>query len=139
MANGEQRTGAEPSVDELVRTVSEQAVALARQEVELARRELTAKAQEAAPGAAMVGAAGLLGVLAAGTGTASLVLLLARRPRPWAAGLTVTGFYAAAGAVLARAGVERLRAAGPPVPGQTVRSVKENFAWIKTRVRSTRT
>src|SRR5829696_8235799 len=112
--------GRERSLEELLQAVSEQAVALAREEVELARRELTVKATEAAPGAAMVGGAAVLGALATGTGTAALVLILARRPRPWAAALAVTGLYGGVGTVLAREGIRRLRAAGPPVPEATV-------------------
>jgi Putative Actinobacterial Holin-X, holin superfamily III len=132
-------SGDERSLDELVQTVSERAVELARQEIELARAELTAKARQAAPGAAMVGGAAVLGALASGTGTAALVLLLAGRARPSAAALAVTGLYGGAGAVLARQGVERLRAAGPPIPEATVESVKEDFGWMKRRVRSART
>jgi hypothetical protein len=127
------------SADELLQTVSEQAVALARKEVELARQELTAKARQAAPGAAMVAGGGLLGLLSAGTATASLVLMLARRPRPWLAALTVTGLYAGGGAALARAGAERLRAAGPPVPEQALENVKEDVGWLKRRVGGART
>lgn len=138
MAAATEGSGGERSLDELVHTVSEQAVALARQEVELARREMTVKAREAAPGVAMLGAASLLGILAAGTGTAGLVLVLARRPRPWAAALAVTGLYGGAGAALARAGVERVRTAGPPVPEETIDSVKENLGWMKRRARSAR-
>ena len=62
--------------------MSEQAVVLAREEVELARRELSAKARKAAGGAAMLGGAALLATLAAGTGTAGVVLLPSRRRGP---------------------------------------------------------
>jgi acyl dehydratase len=79
----------------------------------------------------MLGAAGLLGTLATGTGTAGLVMLLARRPRPWAAALAVTGLYGGAGAVLAQAGIERLRAVGPPIPEETIRSVKADMRWMR--------
>src|SRR3954451_4832973 len=106
--------GSGRSLEELLQTVSEQAVALARQEVELARREVTVKATEAAPGAAMVGGAAVLCALATGTGTAALVLVLARRPRPCASALAVTVLYGGAGAVLAREWISRQRAAGPP-------------------------
>src|SRR5919108_4867264 len=119
----------ERPLDELVQTVSEQAVVLAREEVELARRELTAKARQAAGGAAMLGGAVLLGTLAAGTGTAGLVLLLSRRGRPSAAAFAVTGFYAAGSAGLAQEGIARLRAAAPPVPEQAV----ENLGSIKKK------
>ena len=139
MAEPERGTADDRSLDEIVRTLSEQAVALARQEVELARREMEAKAREAVPGLAMLGAAGLLGLHVTGTATTGLVLMLARKPRPWAAALAVTGLYGGAGAVLARAGVERLRRATPPVPEQAVESVKEDLGWIKRRLRSTPT
>jgi len=123
----------ERPLDELVQTVSERAVVLAREEVDLARQEMTAKAREAAAGSAMLGGAALLGVLAAGTGTAALVLLLSRRPGPSAAALGVTGLYAAGGAALAQQGIARLRAAGPPVPEEAVESLKENVGSIKKK------
>jgi hypothetical protein len=122
---------AERPLDELVQTVSERAVVLAREEVELARRELTAKARQAATGAAMVGGAALLGTLAAGTGTAGLVLLLSRRPGPSASAFGVTAVYAVGGAALAQEGIARLRGAAPPVPEQTVESVKESLGARK--------
>jgi len=94
----------------------------------------------------MVGGAALLGTLAAGTGTAALVLLLARRPEPSGAALGVTGLYAGAGALLARQGIARLRAAAPPVPEETVKSVKKDLGPRKrppskpgTRSAATRT
>ena len=111
-------------LDELVQTVSEQAVVLAREEVELARRELSAKAKQAAGGAAMLGGAALLATLAAGTGTAGLVLLLSRRVGPSAAALGVAGAYAVGSAGLAQEGISRLRDASPPVPEETVENIK---------------
>ncbi len=123
----------ERPLEDMVQTVSEQAVVLARQEMQLARRELTAKAKQAGAGAAMVGGAGFLAALAAGTGTAALVLFLSRRPRPATAALGVTGLYAAGGAALAQEGITRLRAAGPPVPEETVQSVKNLGSTKKKR------
>jgi hypothetical protein len=87
----------ERPISELVQSLPDQAVALVRQEVNMAREEMLAKAKQAAPGAAMIGAGGVLGTLATGTATAGLVLLLARRPRPWGAALAVTGLYAGRG------------------------------------------
>ena len=107
---------ADRSFGALAQTVSEQALVLARQELGRAQRDLTAKAKDASSGAAMVGGAALLGTLAAGTGTAGLVLLLARRSDTAAAALGVAGLYAGAGALLGRQGIARLRAAAPPVP-----------------------
>jgi hypothetical protein len=115
----------ERPLEELVQTVSERALVLAREEVDLARQELAAKARQAATGAAMVGGAAFLGTLAAGTGTAGVVLLLSRRPGPSAAALGVAAVYATGGAALAQEGIARLRGAGPPVPEETVESVKQ--------------
>src|SRR3954462_9731743 len=110
----------ERPLDDLVSTVSEQAVVVAREQVDLARREMTAKVRQAGAGAAMVGGAGVLAALASGTGTAALVLLLSRRRGPSAAALGVAGAYSGAAALLAREGIARLRDAGPLVPEQTV-------------------
>jgi hypothetical protein len=130
----------ERPLDELVQTVSERAIVLAREEVDLARQELSAKARQAASGAAMVGGAAFLGTLAAGTGTAGVVLLLSRRTGPSAAALGVAAVYAAGGAALAQEGIARLRGASPPVPEETVESVKESLgARKKKRTKPART
>ena len=117
-APGMDKVGGQP-LEELAQTASQQAVVLAREQVEVARRELTARARQAAPGMAMVGGGALLAALASGTGTAALILLLARRPGASAAALGVTGAYAGAGALLAREGVARLREAGSAPPDAT--------------------
>ena len=117
-APGMDKVGGQP-LEELAQTASQQAVVLAREQVEVARRELTARARQAAPGMAMVGGGALLAALASGTGTAALILLLARRPGASAAALGVTGAYAGAGALLAREGVARLREAGSAQPDAT--------------------
>jgi hypothetical protein len=108
------------ALDKVAQTASKQAVALAREQMDVAQRELTATARQAGPGVAMVGGGALLAALASGTGTAALILLLARRPGASAAALGVTGAYAGAGAYLARRGFERVREAGPPLPEESV-------------------
>jgi putative superfamily III holin-X len=116
---GVDQVGERP-LEEMVQTASQQAVVLAREQVDLARRELAARARQAGPGAAMVSGGVLLGALASGTGTAALILLLARRPGASAAALGVTGAYVGAGALLAREGLVRLREAGPHLPDAPV-------------------
>jgi hypothetical protein len=118
-------------LDDVGQTMSDQALVLARQQVDLARRELTTKARQAAPGAAMVGGAAFLGVLASGTGTAAVVLLFAGRPKASAAALGVTGAYAGAGALLAREGLERLRETGPVAPEDTVANANKTVRPAK--------
>jgi hypothetical protein len=117
------------------------AAGVAREQLDVVRRELTARARQAGPGIAMVGGGGLLAVLASGTGTASLILLLSRRPGASAAALGVTGAYAGAGALLARKGLVRLREAGPPLPEvpvqeEPVKHAKEELGSAKRRTKS---
>jgi Putative Actinobacterial Holin-X, holin superfamily III len=114
----------ERPLEGLAQTVSEQALVLARQQVDLARRGLATRAKEAGPGAAMVGGGAFLGVIASGTGTAALVLLLAGRARTSAAAFGVTGAYAGAGALLARQGLIRLREGGSLMPEEAVQEAK---------------
>ena len=116
------------SLDKVAQTASKQAVAVAREQIEVAQRELTARARQAGPGVAMVGGGVLLAALASGTGTAGLILLLARRPGASAAALGVTGAYAGAGAYLARRGFERVREAGPPLPDASVQDEPDQDA-----------
>jgi hypothetical protein len=120
--------------------VEQVAVVVAREQMDVARGELTAKARAAGPGVAMVGGGALLAALASGTGTAALILLLARRPGASAAALGVTGAYAGAGAVLARKGLVRLREAPPlldvPVQEEPVQNAKQDLGSAKRRTKS---
>jgi hypothetical protein len=121
--------------------VDQVAVGVAREQVDVVRRELTARARQAGPAIAMVGGGGLLGVLASGTGTAALILLLSRRPGASAAALGVTGAYAGAGAVLARKGLVRLREAGSPlseapVQKEPVQDAKQELESAKRHTKS---
>jgi hypothetical protein len=127
----------ERPLEELVQTMSQQAAVVARAQVDVARRELTAKARQSGTGVAMVGGGAFLVGLASGTGTAGLILLLARRPGASAAALGVTGAYAGAGAFLAREGLARLREAGPPpdvqVQDEPAESAKQKVGAAKRR------
>jgi hypothetical protein len=122
----------ERSVEDLLRRLSEQAATLVRQEIALARREMTDQAREVGVGAGMIGGGALLGLLSAGTGTAGLVLLLARRRGPSLAALTVGGGYGGAAFLLAREGRRRIAAVGLPVPQQTAETLKEATPWSTT-------
>ena len=131
----------ERPLQELAKTASQQTVVLAREQVDAARRELTARARQAGPGVAMVGGGAVLAALASGTGTAALILLLARRPGPSAAALGVTGAYAGAGAFLAREGLVRLREAGLPpsdvaVQDEPAQNAQQDLGSAKRRTKS---
>jgi hypothetical protein len=65
------------SIAELVKGLSQQSSELARKEVELAKAEMSLKAKRLGIGAGAFGAAGLVGLLALGALTATMILALA--------------------------------------------------------------
>jgi len=126
----------ERSIGELFGKLSAETSELIRQEMELARAELTAKGKEAGKGAGLFGGAGAVGLLAAGAITAGIILLLDLAIAAWLAAIIVGLVYAGIAAVLALQGRDRLKRATPPVPEQTVDTVKEDVEWAKTRAQS---
>ena len=67
---------------------------------------------------------------------AFLILVLNSWMPGWLAALIVTVVYAAAAGLLALRGKERISHATPPVPTQTIESVKEDVQWAKTHATS---
>ena len=136
----------ERSLPELVKQLTDQTTTLVQQEIQLAKvetkeaidlakAEMTDKAKEAGKGAGMIGAAGVLGLLAGIAFTAFLILLLGTFLPDWLAALIVTVLYAAIAAVLALRGKKQLQSIDPK-PQQTIETVKEDIEWAKTQNRS---
>jgi hypothetical protein len=126
----------ERSLGDLFGKLSTELSTLIRQELELARAELTQKGKEAGKGAGFLGGAAVVGLLAAGALTAAIIAALDLAMATWLAALIVTIVYGAIAAVLALRGKAKVQQATPPVPEQTVDTVKEDVAWAKTRARS---
>lgn len=126
----------EQSMGELFKQLSDDMSTLVRQELALARAEMTEKGKRAGVGAGMFGGAGFLGVMAFATLTACIIAALAKGMDVWLAALIVTVVYAAGAGVLALRGKERIQTASPPVPEQTVETVKEDVQWAKTQLPS---
>jgi MFS family permease len=123
-------------IGELLKELSTQTATLVRQEIELARAEMVEKGKAAGMGAGMFGGAGLFGLLAAGALTACLILALDSAMPGWLAALIVAVVYGAIAAVLALSGKKKTQEAAPPVPEQTVETLKEDVEWAKTRTGS---
>jgi MFS family permease len=124
---------------ELVKQLADQTSTLVRQEIELAKAETTLKAKTAGKGAGLIGAAAVIGLLAAGALTAFLIMLLDGALANWLSALIVAVVFAAVAGGLALAGKNRIQRATPPVPEQTIETVKEDAQWAKTRAGSART
>ncbi len=128
----------EQPVSELFKQLSDELSTLVRQELKLAQAEMTEKGKKAGIGAGLFGGAGIVGLLALGTLTACLVALLATAMDVWVAALIVTVVYGALAGGLALTGKNRVSEATPPVPEQTLESVKEDVQWAKTQLPSER-
>ena len=123
-------------IGDLFKRLSQETTQLVRQEMELAKAEMTEKGKRAGVGAGMFGAAGVVGLLALGALTAFLIMLLDGALANWLSALIVAVVYGAIAGVLALRGRTKVQDAGPPVPEQTVETVKEDIQWAKTRTPS---
>jgi uncharacterized membrane protein YqjE len=126
----------ERPVGELLKQLSQDTATLVNKELELAKAELAEKGKKAGMGAGMFGGAGLVGVMALGALTACFILALDTAMKSWLAALIVAAVYAAIAGVLALLGKSKVQEATPPVPEQTVETVKEDVQWAKTRRQS---
>lgn len=111
---------------------------LIRQELELGKAEMRQKGRIALPGLGMMGAAGVVGLLAAGALTAFVILLLSLFLDEWLAALLTALALAGVAAALALAGKERVEEVGSPLPEQTIETMKEDAEWMKEQARSAR-
>jgi len=123
---------------ELVKDLSTQVSTLVRQELELAKVELTAKGKQAGIGAGMFGGAGLFALYGVGALVAAAIIALATAVAPWLAALIVAVVLFAAAGILALAGKARAKKAVPPVPEQTVETLKEDVRYTKEHVAEAR-
>jgi hypothetical protein len=126
------------SIAELTRALSDQATRLAQQEVELAKAELAAKGKKIGIGAGAFGGAAVVGLLALGALVATVILLLATAMTAWLAALIVTVVLAAVAGVMALMGKSKVEEATPPLPEQTIDTVKEDVREAKTRAQEGR-
>jgi Putative Actinobacterial Holin-X, holin superfamily III len=129
----------ERSLPELLKQLSADTTRLVHQELDLAKAELQQKGKQARAGAGLFGGAGALGLAALGALTACFILALNEVMPAWLAALIVAVVYGVIALVVVKQGQAKLKAAGPPVPEQTIETVKEDVAWAKTQMRSDKT
>jgi MFS family permease len=128
----------DPSMPDLLRTLSDQTTTLVRQEIELAKAEMSAKGKQMGIGAGAFGGAAVLGLFAFGALTACLILALSKAVDGWLAALIVAVVYVIGAGVLALVGRKQTQAGTPPVPERAISSTKEDVEWAKTSAKSTR-
>jgi MFS family permease len=126
------------SLADLTRQLSLQTTELVRHEVDLAKAELRVKGKRASLGAGMFGGAGALGVYALGALTAAIIAGIAEALPVWASALIVAALYGAVAGILALRGRKKVQQATPPLPEETVQSVKEDVRYTKQRAQEAR-
>lgn len=129
---------AELPMAELLKRLSDQASLLVREEVALAKAELSEKGKRAGRGAGLFGGAAVLSLYGVGALVTAAIVALSLAIATWLAALIVAVvLFAIAGAV-ALAGKKQVEQATPPMPEQTVETVKEDVRWAKSRARTAR-
>jgi hypothetical protein len=120
------------SVSTVLGQIADNLQHIVRAEVRLARVEIGDELKTMTRAAAMLAAAGAVGVLGCGVLLLAAVYALTRVMTPWAAALSVGGATLLVGGVLAALGAARLKHVGLPA---TVESVQETVQWAKTQAR----
>jgi len=134
----ESQANYDSSLADLARQLSNQTTELVHHEVELAKAELRVKGKRAGVGAGMFGGAGALGLYALGALTAAIIAGIAEVLPVWASALIVAALYGAIAGILALRGKKKVQQATPPLPEETVQSVKEDVRYTKQRAQEAR-
>ncbi|HEY0361245.1 MAG TPA: phage holin family protein [Solirubrobacteraceae bacterium] len=134
----ESQANHDSSLADLARQLSNQTTELVHHEVELAKAELRVKGKRAGVGAGMFGGAGALGLYALGALTAAIIAGIAEALPVWASALIVAALYGAVAGILALRGKNKVQEATPPLPEETVQSVKEDVRYTKQRAQEAR-
>jgi len=123
----------EHSTGELVKMMTEQVSLLIRDELKLAQLEMANKGKQAALGAGMFGACGVVAIYGVGCLLACAIIAISGVVAAWLAALIVGAALLASAAVAALLGRRRLQRATPPMPEEAVASVKADVEEIKER------
>ena len=118
---------------ELVKDLSEQVSHLIRDELRLAQLEMTRKGKQAGLGIGLFAGSGGIAVYGLGCLIACAVIAIASVLAAWLAALIVGAALLLLAGAAALLGKGRLAKATPPVPEETIGSVKADVDEIKER------
>jgi hypothetical protein len=124
------------SVGDLTKQLSQDVSDLVRKELELGKAELSAKLRSLAVGGGLIAGGAVLLLATLGSLTAAGILALSNVLDAWLAALVVGAAIGLVATLLVLVGLKSIRRAAPAVPTETVESVKEDVAWVKTRAKS---
>lgn len=127
-------SSADMPLSELTTRMHDEVRHLISAEIALAKTEAVQRAKRIGLGVGMFGAAGLLAFFAGCCAVAALVLGLSNVARPWLAALIAAGLLLVAAVFVALPGRRGFRAQHPPVPADSVESVKADAAAVREAV-----
>lgn len=125
----------EPSIGELSSRLSAQMSRLVRDEIALAQAEAKQRAKQVGVGVGMFGTGGVFAFFAAACAIAGAVLGLTNVVAGWLAALIVAGVLFALAGIVALAGRSSLKKGTPPIPAETVQSVKADVEAVRKAVK----
>jgi putative superfamily III holin-X len=125
------RVGADKSVGELTAQLGEQVSRLVRDELALAQTEAKQRAKRIGVGLSAFGVAGGLAFFAGCCLVAALVIGLSNVMRPWLAAIVAAGGLLLLAVFIVMPGWKGMMERRPPVPQDTVESVKADVAAVK--------
>jgi hypothetical protein len=126
-------TADELSVRELLSTASEQLSTLVRLELRSAQAEVTRKAKSGAAGAGLFAGAGMVLVFALQALVIAAIAALALVLPTWAGALIVAFGLVVVAGIAALAAKRKMAVATPPMPAETIQSVKTDAEEIVER------
>ena len=122
------------STAELLSSLTDQVTRLVRDEVRLAQAEVTTKAKRLGVGAGLFGGAGVVALLGLNALITAAILGLGNVIPGWLAAIIIGVVLFAVAGVLALLGKKDVQQAAPPLPTETIESVKADVATVKDRV-----
>ncbi|GAA0531084.1 membrane protein [Saccharopolyspora subtropica] len=123
------------STGQLISDVGGQLTRLIRTELRLAQLELQRKGKQAGAGAAMLGAAGVLGLLGGGTLVATAVIALDIVLDAWLAALIVAAVLLLAAGISALVGRARLKHSAPAMPEASLEAIRQDYHDLSEAIR----
>jgi hypothetical protein len=116
---------------QLLGNLSDQVTRLVRDEVRLAQAEVTTKAKRLGVGAGLFGGAGLVALLGLNALITAAILGLGNVIPGWLAAIGIAVVLFVVAGVLALIGKKDVQQATPPLPTETIESVKTDVATAK--------
>lgn len=133
VTNKESTDNTEQSTAALMRQASEQIAHLIRDEMRLLRIEMNEKRKRATKGASMLGAAAVIVLYAVTVLLAAAVFGLGTVLPMWLSALIIGGVMLVIAVVLLLIGKSSLKKAVPPMPKDTMDSLKNDIAAVRER------